>query len=262
MAEPARVQRQQAPPPPGTWVHGDTRLGEHVAEGYRRALQCDWQSGGQADRVAAFRALLVERCHVMALLAGTVEASADEFVALRIDPTIRASVTPERAWAAEVLYATPRVLEREALRGSQLQTETHADVGALPAAAVVGIAIAGAAAVAFVADRAATVIDRELSRRTEMQKLMQVDATALKVVREHTEREKQAGQELPLDEPTRQVLGMLSKAHAEISARVERPMSSPLPNLAGAKPSSWLSGGIGLGLGAAAVIVALAFTRR
>jgi ABC-type transporter Mla MlaB component len=67
--------------------------------------------------------------------------------------------------------------------------------------------------------RYSEVVDHNEQRANDLAKLKEADAQALEVVKRHTEREQQAGKQLPLDEASKQALAGLSKIQELIAQK-------------------------------------------
>jgi len=92
-----------------------------------------------------------------------------------------------------------------------------AEAGILPILAAVAVGLAAGAAIGFVVDYAAHVIDNELARRSDERKLLAAHAQALTVIDRHVAREEKAGRALPLDDASRAVLGQLGEQQARLT---------------------------------------------
>lgn len=166
----------------------------------------------------------------------------------------RASVPVERADAAITLYRTVLLVARETAREQgEIVTATRpteGDVGfpwPLVAAAAI-VSVGQAVAIGYCAHQAALVIDRQLSRKAELARIVQADRAALDVVRAHQAREEKAGKPLPLDAASKDVLGGLAQRQQEYAKRHETPLDSGLPSL-----PTFTAGATGFSLGAIAV---------
>lgn len=218
---------------PGVWVHVDERgIAAAAADGLARAASGDWVSGTLGDRARAFAGYLCESALLQALLAGRAELRDGS---VHIDPTPRTG-DPERRAAAAVLYRSVWLLARDVQ--SEVGITTHAgpdvvDTG-FPWPAAVGVAIvsvASAVAIGYVAHQAAQVVDRHLSRREDTRRLMQTDQKVLQLVRAHVEREKAAGQHVPLDDATKAALSAAKEQQDQILEKREAPLSPVVPDL-------------------------------
>ncbi len=238
-----------------TWTHQDpSGLAAAVEDGLAWGLSGVWWGPG-SDR--AFRGYLLASASAQAALAGSevVQTGDNAEPVVLIDPAPKPEASAERAHAARVLSRTIALLAERDLsdrnvvtRGSAPQTE-----GWPIAIGVAIVATAGVAGLAYCADRAAEVIDRQLSRVERLRMLVQRDAVAVKLVKEHHEQERAAGKALPLSAATRQALQATIEQQNEIVQKSETPLSPGIKNWLGSGGS--LSSALG-GFGVGAVVAA------
>ena len=257
--------------PPGVgpgsyWRHEDPRgIETGAGRGVDRAIRQDWASGPIADRVADFRDLLVFRSWVAARLSGSAGA-AGEGQALIIAPDYTAAAklpaANARARAVNAIGRTGTILAR-ALPGFEgwtpprvFATGPSGDT-AFPAIvfAVVEVLVivAESAAVAYLAHQAAQVIDNALSRRHDFSELVAADATLLRALDLHVEREKAAGKPLPFEAAEIDALALLEKRQAAIVARKTPPISAIGGGDSGGLP--WWALPVGIAAAVAAVVI-------
>lgn len=220
-------------PAPETWEHTDTALAEHLSAGLRRCGSGDWSSGSDASRVDAFRAVLADSCMTISGLVTAPRLRVDESRQLAI-----ADIRPEPGMrndhlvAAGRLYGTFKTFQRLDDGGfaGGLVTRASGDAaGFLAGVAVVTVIAVGGIAIGFCAERAAQIIDRQLKRREDTQRLMATHVAALNVVQQHQQREEEAGKPLPIDSATESVLRELSAQQRGILESRDEPLASLVP---------------------------------
>lgn len=242
-------------PPAGLWLHDEPAgLVRAVELGYDVAARASWGSVPTPEAVRALHGFLIETCALRARLAGSISETPGQSPELTIDPRPRAGVPAERVAASRLLARTPEVLQGSALSSGIATRTAPGDAGALPAVAIVAIVVVGAAAVAYCAHQAAAVIDRDLARDAELQKLAALHAQTMALVRSHVEREQAAGKQIPLDAASKAALQSLGAAQQTIAERTETPLE-PLGSLGAAAASSAKEAGKWFGLSSGALLV-------
>ncbi len=238
----------------GTWTHRDNALAVSVEWAHSRAEGGDWVSGTPAQRVDHLRALIAETAAAIGHLAGsvmTVQRETGPVCVIDVRP--RPGTAAERLDAAGRLYATWRVLQSTDDGGADegLETQAQPDTAALlPAVAIVAIAVVGAVALAYCANQAATLIDRQLARSEQSRRLVATHAAALRAVEQHQAREDAAGATLPIDAATKTVLESLTTAQQAVVATREEAFPSFIPSSVSSTASSilgaapWILGGL------------------
>jgi hypothetical protein len=224
--------------PRGLWRHrpaGDVSAA--ASRGVDRALSGDWRSGSLAERVDDFRGWLLAHAYAEARLVGSVALAVGESVLIDPMPSPHAQrLAPDataRADAARVLARTETALA-EAAGADYWETpdafmtegRESGDTGALPAVAVVMVAIGASAAISYCAHQAAQVVDNYLARSDRARAMLQADAQTLKVIEQHTAREDAENRVLPLDEASRSVLSALAKRQEALVTPAPSPVSS------------------------------------
>jgi len=243
------------------WAHRDgLSLSEFLAASVARGVRGGPWANTPGER-SALRGLCLQRAILCAQLVGSItvnEASeTNPFTEVFVQPG--SSGDGERGQAARTLLATASILSEGQGDASPIETISRGtdDVGAFPVAVGVGIVVVGLANVAvigYLVHRTSEVIDRQLSRRAEIQKLAQKDAVAMDVLKRHTDRESAAGKTLPLDDASKQVLGILRDVQQTLAAKKEAPMSEPLGGAGGLFSGvNWIEVLLGVGLGVVAV---------
>jgi hypothetical protein len=218
----------------GLWIHRDSSIAEAIQEGYDRCAQNDWSTGTVAQRSRAFLGLLAERSMLMASVGGSLEPNPAEGFAALINPSPLPTTTGERRQLVRALYATAAIFSVREQADTHVETNTQISetgiVIAWPVAAVaIAVVVAGAAAIAYCASQVSQIVDRQLSRSEDAQRLASKDAELMKLIREHQEREQKAGKQLPLSEPQKMALqGLLDQQHA-IVTKQEGSLDSGLP---------------------------------
>lgn len=174
----------------------------------------------------------------------------------------------ERRQAAAVLVRGFALLARDQVpAGGVVATGGSAQAGALPAAGVVVLAIGVAAieggVLAFTADRASQVIDRELERRAELsdrenarrlkaETMMRALTHSIDVLTKHVDRETAEGRQIPLSAAERHALRLTEGAQKDLarSLRKEPPYRGrePLKPFFGETFGAFLGAGAGLAL--------------
>jgi hypothetical protein len=224
------------------WYHEDPAgIGESAAAAMTRSLNATgWKADALDMRVRDLRSLLVARSWVSARLAGTAGRET-EGGPLVIQPTFPGGEMTDRAQAVATLGATPLALAM-GIPGFNLWTpprlmvtgrKTETTFPPLIVAAVVAIeAVAYSAAIAYVANQAAQVIDNFIARRQAAQEMMRADAMAVTVLDKHVAREQDAGKALPLDDASRQVLASLAERQKILATSTARPpVESHMPTM-------------------------------
>jgi hypothetical protein len=181
------------------------------------------------------------------------------------DATIMISVedafsTDERRKAAGALWGTWLLLSdnpqpepvRLATNGDGAPPISNAGNPLLAGMAIVVGAVAAVVVGIYVAQKAAEVIDRQLTRREDTQRLIASQASALRVLATHAKLEETAGHELPLTEAEQLALGNLQVIQNAIIANKQPPLPSPVPS------GSDVGQGVGQGMGFGMVLAAVA----
>lgn len=247
----------QSPFAEAVWFYQAPDVSVSAERGLRRALSRDWQSGTLQERTADLRGWLASNAWARARLVGFVGQVGE---VLAVDPVHRsaAPVDAERSAAARLLGVSVRDLAASDPAGfagfvlpGQLVTRTFPEeTQGLPALAIVAIALAGAAATAYVAHQAAQLIDNYLAREDRAARLLETDAQAIRVIEKHTAREDQAGKPLPLDAASIAELDRLRGRQEELLRQIPPPVSSGVPEVG-------LSAGFGFGAALCAAVVAV-----
>lgn len=244
------------------WLHRD---GLSVSEFLAASVERGKRGGAWANtpgEVAALRGLCLQRAILCAQLVGSItinEASESNPVTAVLVEPFGSSIGGERLSAAQTLMATAAILSEGQSDTADIQTISRGggDVGAFPIALGVGVVVVGLAKVGligYIVHKSAEVVDRQLSRKAEVQKLQQKDAVALDVIKRHTDREAAAGKTLPLDDASKQVLGILREVQQTLAKKTEAPISSPGGGgLFGGV--NWVEVLLGVGLGFVAIKV-------
>jgi len=203
---------------PSTISIQDRVLSVSATEGIRHLEAGDWT--GALRPAEEFLAVLALRLVLAGYLIGSVEKSVgvDGVTMLKVELDGR-SAPPERLEVARALVAPLGVYAD--IAGLSFQS-TAADTGAIPipvlivgGAVAVTVVIAEAYVVMYVAEKAATVVDRALVRNAASAEIQRADAEVLKLTNLHVQREQAAGKTLPLDDATRlAVSGLQSRVGA------------------------------------------------
>jgi hypothetical protein len=249
------------------WIYDDRNGVQRTIEmGYQRGLSGDWTSGSMIDRVRAFNGLLLERARLMAGFWGEVSIKPDN-TEVYIKPSQMREVPNERKAAAITLYRTVAILEAidrnegpniETISGGKGET---AEVGAWPIiAAAVIVSVAGVVAIAYCAEKGAELVDRQLARKSDLNKLIQRDTAVLNLAKQHQEAEAKAGKPLPMDPVTKTALESLLKQQEEIIKKIETPLQNRLPSIS-ELPKVGSSIGIGALAGVLGVMVLLVWLK-
>ena len=229
------------------WTHTDSEgLTEALALGREVAESKSWQVRSLAEAARAWRGLLVETALQQALIGGGSVAVSSAGPTVAINPIGTASDADHRK-AALALQRTVQLFGGPGGATSDITTRSGAsDTGfAWPVAvAAVGVSIVVAGAYGYAAQNAAELVDRYLTRRAALQTLVATHEQTLRLVRQHTEAEQEAGKSLPLNDATKTALQATIRQQEEVAKRQEAPFSSGLPSL---------SFGTGLGMGTIAV---------
>lgn len=248
-----------------TWTYrDDAGLASAVADGEARALSLDWTTGTLGARTRALRGVALETARAMALLVGAVEHSGGSELnplgSVAITPVLPHAIAPgggelvspmyaERHAAAARMYATLTALRfttdplDEAALPAHVTTIEAPEATGFPMVAVAVVAVAQAAAIAYVADRAAQVIDRQLSRNAKAAALVREHTQVLKLVEAHHAQEKAAGSALPLSAATKAALGATHARQTELVQSLTQ--EAPLPSAVLPSTSAgWFSAGL------------------
>jgi hypothetical protein len=197
------------------WEHSDRSLAQHAATGIDLLASQQW-TGAPSD-VDNWLGSLALR-HV--LIAGLIGELTFEHTPESGGTIVHSSYdfdnpksTGERLWAAKLLYAPLRSYTNAALEGTSNITVAN-DTGVLPLLIIGGVvkivAIAAAAGfAAYCAYQAAQIINAHMVRKEDTARVQAADASALKVVEQHLDQERQQGQFLPLSSAEIAVLKQL-----------------------------------------------------
>lgn len=273
------------------WTHSDRRrLIPAIFAGYMRAVKHEWAGDAsrvsEGTRIADLRALMAGSAFLIAAYSKKEsDIAARELREGGEPPTIGwpteislPSTTPEdyanqdRLNAARALSNTWGLLAVSAAGqpapGSLLTNyktvddsrPLQASTGILPVLVVAGVVVVAAIGIAaqtatiiYASQIAGEVIDRELARKEETRRMMAAHAEALKVLAEHSDREKAQGKTIPFSEGELAVLKTLGLVQVEIAKKIEKPL--PRTNLPKV-PSPWDIGWIAaIVAGIAALVV-------
>jgi hypothetical protein len=237
----------------GEWVHTESVSYADLIDGaLARAKDPDPWANTPKDETL-FRGLMLARAIVVAKFSGTVivtprsETNPVSTVTMAAGSALPAG---ERGEAVRLLMQTTAIYSQGRVDASDIQTTSAGgDVGVWPI--VVGVCVVGLGAMAtlgYCVHEYREVVDNERQRQADMLKLKQADAQAIEVLKRHTDREAQAGKQLPLDDASRSILDALSK------------MQSIIANKQSVDPPSPPGSGIGLTeieIGAAVVLAAI-----
>jgi hypothetical protein len=189
--------------------------------------------------------LALETCHQISLLSGSVRVENNIAVLDLGGFNFAKEGLSERDWASRILYRPWLVFSdgQQPEEKNWLTNLSMNDTGIWPLL-VAGVVVSAiqAAAVVYCVQEAATVIDRKLARDSDERKLAQTQATALKAVEVHTEREKSAGKTLPLSDALKSLLDGLNRMCEKLAALSDKtPMPEPvLPSFGGSSGNlSW-----------------------
>lgn len=241
-----------------------------------RARAMAWQPSPEA--VADLRRLAAESLAALTLLSSPPELSEDEKTAATVASTLgdldgavvsldahRVTYhSPAHQWAASAVLApwlalcptTELLAYANAQAGSVRVVRTQQDAGltniAIGALVVVGLGLVagGTVSTCWALDRASELVDRELSRRADVRKMVASQEAAVRVIERHAEREAQAGKPLDYDPQEQAVIRESLDNAAGIAAKKDDPYRPPTSELD--LPS--VSLGAGLGIGALIVI--------
>lgn len=195
-----------------------------VADALIRCSLGDWQTGDLTQRSRDVLGITLETARGMALLAGSVQQHEGTVVIEPYDP----GAPPERREAAVKLYAAIAALAfADAASPAPPKLSTFETSG-FPAVAIAIVGVAQAAALAFVADRAAAVADRVLARNATARTLLQEHAQALKLVEAHADAEKAAGKSLPMSPALSAALDKSAARAKELTTELGK--AQPLPS--------------------------------
>jgi hypothetical protein len=243
-----------------SWRHTDPRgpLVRAVTEALGRAARLEWNADASAlsssTRAADLRALVLATAFVSMRLSTVREVMSAGDATMTI-PVVGTYSTDERRNAAGALWATWSLLSdnpqpaaaRIATNGDGAATNEAGNPLLAAVAIVVGAVVAVAVGV-YVVQKAAEVVDRQLARREETQRLIASQGSALKLLAMHAKLEEAAGRELPLTDAERQELANLQAIQNAIAGKSETGLPSPIPK----------GSDIGQGLGFGAVLAAIA----
>lgn len=219
------------------WVYEDKLgLNQAVVLGMQRAGSGDWSSGSIGERARAFNGFLLQNAKVMGQAWGEVTQNPEK-PEVYIYPGKLREVPQDQQRLAIGLYRSIWILANEAIRdgdniSSYYAPGEAADVGGWPIIAAAAIVAVGqTVAIAYCAQQVAVIVDRHLSRKADLQKLIQRDKAVLDLAGKHQEAELKAGKQLPLDPVTKAALDSLIQQQESIVRKQETPLQSPLPNL-------------------------------
>lgn len=209
----------------GQWVHSETvSFGDYVAAALQRGASGGWWQPTSRD-VAMFRGCELVRCLCIAqLTGGTVQSTqrteSNPFPVL----TLSAGEQPidaQRAAAVNVLARSAVLYSDGQVDASDIETtSTGGDTQAWPiVVGVTVVALGGLAFTGYCVHRSLQVFDAQKQRQADFAKLKDVDAQQLALVKQHVDREIQAGKPLPLDEATRAALAATAKAQEVIAQK-------------------------------------------
>lgn len=256
------------PPADSYWRHEEpSGIGVGATRALARATAKDWTSGTVKARAQDIRDWLVFRSWVAGRLSGVAGAAGEnQALVISVDyAAARAAVrVSERARAVAALGRTQAILAGEVpgffgwtpprMFATGPDGETAFPLIAIAIVTIV-VAVAESAAVAYLAHQASQVADNFLARRADLAELVATDATLLRALDAHAERETAAGKALPLDQAEARALGALEDRQRAIVARKTPPVADGLSGNGGLP---WWALPLGI---AAAVGAAVAFSR-
>lgn len=240
----------------GQWIHSETvSFGAYTAAALERG-----QAGGlwqpTARDVSLFRGCELVRCLCLAqLTGGTVQAA--QRTESNPFPVLTLSVAgepadPQRAAAARILARSALLYSGGQVDDSDIETSsTGGDTQAWPIiVGVTVVALGGLAFTGYCVHRSLQVFDAMKQREADFAKLKEVDAQQLALVKQHADREIQAGKPLPLDEATRAALSAAAKAQEVIAEKQTSGGSQQPSGFFDAISPTQIALGAALGLGA------------
>jgi hypothetical protein len=209
----------------GQWVHSETvSFGDYVAAALERgAAPGGWQSTPRD--VSLFRGCELVRCLCLAQLTGGTVAAVQRtesnpfpVLTLNVGDT---PADPQRAAAARVLARSAVLYSGGQVDDSDIQTTSEGgDTQAWPiVVGVTVVALGGLAFTGYCVHRSLQVFDAAKQREADFAKLKELDAQQLALVKQHADREIQAGKPLPLDEATRAALAGAARAQEVIAEK-------------------------------------------
>jgi hypothetical protein len=243
----------------GDWVHTEAEgFGEFVEASLARARSPEpWAKTAKDESL--FRGTELTRALVLAQLGGSVrvtqqsEANPIARVAISVDPAaMLEGADPVRGAAMRVLATTDVIMSAGRVDASDLRTSSRAgDVGVWPI--VVGVSVVSLGAIGFLGycvHEYTKVADNAAQRVADFQKLKEVDAHALILVKQHTDREAVAGKQLALDEATRAALAGVADAQRVLAEK--QSVDPPKDEGSGFSPTQLA---IGAGVALAAIVL-------
>jgi hypothetical protein len=215
----------------GTWVHTESESFDvFVTASLARARDSRPWAATPSDELL-FRGTELVRALVLGKLVGSVkvvpqsEGNVVASVTVRVDPS--PETAPQRLAAASILGQTNVLLSQGKVNSADLRTSSHgADVGIWPI--VVGVCVVDLATMGFLGycvHEYTKTVDNAAQRAADFAKLKEIDAHALMLVKQHTDREAAAGKQLALDEATRAALAGTAQAQKSIAEK--QTVSSP-----------------------------------
>ena len=216
----------------GDWVHTESvSYADYIDASLARAKDSAPWSANVRDE-SLFRGCMLVRALVVATFSGRVvvqprtEANPISSVVMSVGDL----PAGERGDAVRALMSTTAIYSRGQVNSADIQTSSAGgDVGLWPI--VVGVCVIGLGALGtlgYCVHEYKQVIDNAAQREADMLKLKQADAQALEVLKRHTDREAQAGKQLPLDEASKNILDALAKVQSIIADKQSTdPSSAP-----------------------------------
>ncbi|MEP7123129.1 MAG: hypothetical protein ABJE95_19530 [Byssovorax sp.] len=234
---------------PITWTHEDSDPKASMALAFDAKTYLARANGTTAirpDRVRLVRALAIATHYAVenARVVGVIPNNKDGITALGSEVRGDLFASPEHCYAAStiartwMLFPDPgryTVFTATTRDGAPAKFATGVDPNPkgeagfpplLLAAVLIVAVVAWSAAVCYVAQVTAEVVDRKLTEDTLTTRMLSTQARAVAIVDTHSERERAAGHALPWSPEELRVLDELLGTQKAIAART----NSPLPN--------------------------------
>jgi hypothetical protein len=177
----------------------------------------------RALRIRALRTILAMTAYAAALSSPAGVSIEGGTARIPGDPSV--FFDPDHQRLAQALLRTPEVLSGGKVLGASFRTMDDGAPEPIPAdaglaqAVQIAIVLAAAGALTWCAHEAAGLVDGQLAREQDTQRLLSTQAVAVAMAEAHGEAEKAAGKPLPLTEAEKRVLDQLGGVQTEIAKK-------------------------------------------
>jgi len=268
---------------PITWTHEDSDPKGSMALAFDAKSYVERPSGSpliRTDRVRVVRALAIATHYAVenARVVGVIPNNKDGITALGSEVRGDLFASPTHCYAAStiartwMLFPDPgryTVFTATTRDGAPAKLTTGVDPNPkgeagfpplLLAAVLIVAVVAWSAAVCYVAQVTAEVVDRKLTEDALTTRMLSIQARAVAIVDTHSERERAAGHALPWSPEELRVLDSLLETQKAIAARTNSPLPNPFAGaLAKVEEAGVAAAGAVGGIGMIAVVLGGAY---